>query len=290
MASTLLVLVSGAFAASDDAHALLAKAHAAYVEDRARSRYWNWTTTTTRAIIDKDGNVLQQIPSVTVESPIRSDGKRCNALLAWGDGLQPYLANAAADQRCKVEEELVDVFQMETLLQARQVRIARRSRETIVVSVRADSSMARSDDPFQRCIGSLEGHIELDPATWFPKHVVLKAAGRGCEQQVPVVNHYDAVPVRAASSTLSKGSILEHEYELQKYKTGNTAKNYWALVRSHSVRPLPPSATTLIVWGRRIPIEVPTRDCRAVIDGLTTVSELSAESVLRIETEAKKDK
>src|SRR5438309_10774113 len=103
---TILCITSAS--AADDAHALLAKARAAYLENHERERYWNWTTATTRTILDKDGVEIERLPSVTVESPIRSDGKRCNAVLAWGDGQTPYLADADADARCTVEEESRD--------------------------------------------------------------------------------------------------------------------------------------------------------------------------------------
>src|SRR4051812_44620604 len=96
LAGIVILFASAGFAA-DDAHALLAKARAAYLENRDHARFWNWTSATTRTIFDKDDIVLQQLPSVTVESPIRSDGKRCNAVLSWGDGEKPYLADADAD-------------------------------------------------------------------------------------------------------------------------------------------------------------------------------------------------
>lgn len=101
------LLVSAVFlsaAAGQDAGGLLAKAHTAFIENSAHARYWNWTVVSTRTVIGKDGKVLEELPSVTVESPIRSDGKRCNAVLAWGDGREAYLANASAEERCAVKK------------------------------------------------------------------------------------------------------------------------------------------------------------------------------------------
>jgi hypothetical protein len=71
----------------------------------------------------KGGELLEKLPSVTVESPIRSDGKRCNALLAWGDGVEPYLANASAEERCAVEKEAPETFRVDAFLESRQVNI-----------------------------------------------------------------------------------------------------------------------------------------------------------------------
>src|SRR5277367_4695603 len=92
-----LIFLFASAARAEDAAALLAKARAAFVENQSQERYWIWTITTTRAILDKNGNTVERIPSVTIESPIRSDGKRCNAVVAWGDGVEPYLKNASAD-------------------------------------------------------------------------------------------------------------------------------------------------------------------------------------------------
>lgn len=283
-------MLATAWGAGDDARALLAKAHAAYLENRERERYWNWTTTVTRTVIDKQGAVLQEIPSVTIESPIRSDGKRCDALLAWGDGRKPYLADASADQRCKVKEETGEPFQVEALLEARQVRIARRTKDAVVLALRPDKGMDRASDPLKRCIASMEGSIELDASTLFPRRIALKAAGSGCAQRMPVVNHYDSVMVETAVSTLGKGAVVERDYALQRDKTGNRSKDYWACIRSRSVRPLPAGAANLIVWSRRIPIQSAEPGRHIVVDSATTASELTAESVLHVETEPKKDK
>src|SRR5580700_8507603 len=112
---------------AQDAASLLAKARAAFVENRDRERFWNWTTVTNRSIIDKTGTEFEKLPSVTIESPIRDDGKRCNAVMAWGDGTEPYLANASAEERCAVEKETPEMFQMEAFLESRQAKIESRS-------------------------------------------------------------------------------------------------------------------------------------------------------------------
>jgi hypothetical protein len=67
--------------------ALLAKAAAAFERNFNQEKHWSWTTTEHRAVSGRDGQVLQPLPSVTVESVIRSDGRRCIAVLSWGDGV-----------------------------------------------------------------------------------------------------------------------------------------------------------------------------------------------------------
>ena len=104
--------------APKDATAILANARTAFLENRQRERFWTWTTISDRSITDKAGTVLKKLPQVTIESPIRSDGKRCNAVLAWGDGVEPYLANASADERCKVEKESPETFTIAAFLKA----------------------------------------------------------------------------------------------------------------------------------------------------------------------------
>jgi hypothetical protein len=281
------LLSASTFVAAEDAHALLAKARTALLQNRERERFWAWSTTTTRRITSRDGRVIEEIPSVTVESPIRSDGRRCNAVLAWGDGREPYLANAAADARCTVEQETRDLVNEDSILASAHVRVRSRSRTAIVLSFDRDPSLIDSQDPGRRCLASLRGAIEVDPVSFFPRVIDLEVAGHGCEQLVPVVNHYDEQPVRSAMSTFRKGATARWEYQLQKDKAGNAGRDYWICVRRHSVRPLPDYARVLIVWGRRFELTSFEKNRLAVIDATTTASELSADVVLKFGTDPK---
>jgi hypothetical protein len=72
-----VLLVAATMSAQDasnirDPVTLLAKARTAFVENQGRERYWNWTTVENRSILDKSGKVIEEIPSVTIDSPIRS--------------------------------------------------------------------------------------------------------------------------------------------------------------------------------------------------------------------------
>ncbi len=283
--------------AAQDAGALLAKAHTAFVENRERERYWTWTTVETRSILDKSGKVIERIPSVTIDSPIRSDGKRCNAVLAWGDGREPYLVNASADERCTVENETPGLFRVEALLESRQLKIETQDAHSIVLAFRPDKGFESSVDPVRRCTGSLEGTIELDAATCFPKRINVTIAANGCMQtRLTAVDHYsdtalqpgDDSASRPVFSSLLKGSALQFEYELQKDKTGNATKDFWICVHKYSVRPLQKNATGMFISGRLFKLTSRGPDRRGVSDISTKAAELTAESLIKFETE--KDK
>src|ERR1051325_2405335 len=93
-----------------DAETLLAKAAAAFRANEARQKHWNWQTVETRELVDRSGKAVQRFPSVTSESVIRSDGRRCNAVVAGGDGRKPYLANADPDERCRAMDATAPPF------------------------------------------------------------------------------------------------------------------------------------------------------------------------------------
>jgi hypothetical protein len=277
-----------------DAVALLAKARVAFVENQKRERYWNWTTFENRSVLDKSGKVIEQIPSVTIDSPIRSDGERCNAVLAWGDGREPYLVNASADERCTVEKEVPGVFRLEALFESRQLKIQSRDANSVVLAIRQDSELVSSADPSERCAGSVEGRIHLDAATFFPKRIDVTIATNGCMQtRRTAVDHYgeeSGVESPADSSAhpvfsgLLKGSVLQFDYELQKDKTGDATRDFWICVHKHSVRLLQKSTTGMFVSGRLFRLMSRGPDRRCVIDGVSKAAELSAESLLKFET------
>ncbi len=178
--------------AGQDGAELLAKAHKAFVENSARARFWTWTVVTTRSIAGKDGKVLEELPSVTVESPIRSDGKRCNAVLAWGDGREPYLANASADERCAVEKEQTNLLPLEDLLASRQVKLESRTASSITLAIHQDKDSMESEDPVKSCVASVEARIEIDVSSLFPKRIEIRVPNNNCEQKhITAADHYD---------------------------------------------------------------------------------------------------
>src|SRR5664279_1161000 len=105
-------------AAQDDATALLAKAVAAFEKNQQNEKQWNWNIVEKRRLLNRSGETLQSFPSVTSESVIRSNGRRCNALTAWGDGRAPYMKDADADQRCQAFNALDTPFEVAQLLKS----------------------------------------------------------------------------------------------------------------------------------------------------------------------------
>jgi hypothetical protein len=286
-----VLLVSAAASAQDAANikdpvTLLAKAHSAFVENQRRERYWNWTTIENRSILDKSGKVIEKIPSITVDSPIRSDGKRCNAVLAWGDGREPYLVNARADERCALEQETPSLFRIEAVLESRELKVESRDESSIALAIHQDKDLAVSADPVQRCIGSLEGTIQLDAATFFPKRINVTVATNGCEQgKIAATDHYNGGVALKSVDGYPKGTVLQFEYALQKDKTGNASKDFWICVHEHSVWPLQKNATGMLIAGRLFKLASKGADRQGVIEVTTKATELSAESMVKFETE-----
>jgi hypothetical protein len=273
-------------AVGQDAAGLLAKAHTAFVENSAHASFWNWTVVSTRTIVGKDGKTLEELPSVTVESPIRSDGKRCNAVLAWGDGREPYLANASADERCAVEKEQTDLLPLEHLLESRQVKVQSRTGNSVTLAIRGDKALMESADPVKRCVASVEATIEIDAASSFPKRIDIYVPNDKCEQRHVTANdHYDGGVLHNVMNGYMKGTRLKLEYEALKDKASDVHKEYWLCTRRHSERPLQKSSGGIVVSGRLFELKSRGADRRMIIDGSATGSELSAESVLKFVTE-----
>jgi hypothetical protein len=64
---------------------------------------------------------LQEFPTVTAESIIRSDSRRCNAVVPWSDGRKPYLADADPDARCQAMDIFRAPFSIAALLEGSNV-------------------------------------------------------------------------------------------------------------------------------------------------------------------------
>src|SRR4051812_6404108 len=114
-----MIAVSFVRAAADsEAAAVLAKAVAAYQKNLANQKHWNWTITETRELVERSGKVAHRFPDITSESVIRSDGRRCNAVTAWGDGRAPYMKDADPDERCQAYNAIGLPFDVAMLLKS----------------------------------------------------------------------------------------------------------------------------------------------------------------------------
>jgi hypothetical protein len=282
------VLLIASVASAQDAVTILAKARAAFLENRERERFWNWTTVTERSITDKNRNVLDKLPSTTVESPIRGDGKRCNALLAWGDGVEPYLSTATPEERCAVQEENGHLFREEAFLASRRVKLQSQTASAITLSISEDKERMHDPDAAVRCLASVYGIVRIDPASYFPFEIELNMPTSNCLRRLDsVANHYDEAELKNINNGETKGTTVSEHYELQKDKAGDRSKDFWICARRHGVRPLEKNAQLFIVSGRQFPL-TPASDRKIIVDSRTFATELAAESLIKFETEKEK--
>src|ERR1700722_13202400 len=105
-----------------EALSLLSKASAAFDANVARETHWNWTAQEKRELATRSGDIVQSLPSVTAESVIRTNGSRCNAVVAWGDGLKPFKVNAGSDERCLAMDDFRAPFDVQELLRGSQAK------------------------------------------------------------------------------------------------------------------------------------------------------------------------
>src|SRR5580658_4487629 len=172
---------------------LLAKASAAFDANHTREVHWNWTATEKRQLANRSGDILQSFPAVTAESVIRSNGNRCNAVVAWGDGLTPYKLLADTDERCRAMDDFRAPFELQELLKSSQAKVLEEWEGGVAISILPDKARLKSDDPAVRCAASIEAVVKLDLATMFPQSFEGKVVDGGCEQRAAPVVQYGNV-------------------------------------------------------------------------------------------------
>jgi hypothetical protein len=278
----LLAAAIPAVAADASAAALLAQSVDAFQKNLASQKQWNWSIFETRALADKSGKAVQPFPSVTSESVIRSDGRRCNAVTAWGDGRAPYLKDADPDERCQAYNALGTPFDVAALLKSANASIARQTNSAIAVSVLPDKSKLKSADFATRCAASIKATIELDPVTFFPVSIEGEVAESGCDSQFVPVVHEGTATREPMISQFRKGATFRVTYALQKDKFDNPANSYWISDTQHYSQPWNKDARLLYYWGRQF--RVPQNNgSRLVKDIKTTAKEFGAGSQLRFD-------
>ncbi len=264
------------------ATALLAKAQAAFARNAANEKQWNWTILETRDLVDKAGGLLQHFPNVTSESVIRSDGRRCNAVTAWGDGRAPYLKNADPDQRCQAYDALSTPFNVMLLLRTRNGRVAQQSASAITLAVLPDKSLPKAASYAEHCAASIKATITLDPATHFPTRIEGAVTESGCDAEFRPVVHYETVTREPMISQFRKGVTFSVEYTLQKDRFDNPANSFWISSAQRYAQPWNSDARVLYYWGRQLPV-IPTRGHQLVKVIQTTAQEFGAGSQLRFD-------
>jgi len=244
-------------AAAPDKEALdlLGKASTAFNANHAREAHWNWTATEKRQLATRSGDILQSFPAVTAESVIRGDGNRCNAVVAWGDGLTPYKLLADSDERCRAMDDFRAPFELSDLLKSSQVKVLEEWEGGVAVSILPDKARLKSDDPAVRCAASIEAVVKLDLATMFPQSVEGKVVENGCDLVAAPTVQYGrsaAAPMRAI---FRKGASFRMEFKLQKDKFGNAANSFWVCTSQHYLMPWDSDNGLLVYWGRQVPVK-----------------------------------
>jgi hypothetical protein len=259
-ACTPILLAAALHAApqQDDAAALLAKAAAAFRHNQENEKHWNWNITETRTLVNKAGNPVQQFPSVTSESVILGNGRRCDAVLSWGDGKQPYLRDADPETRCQAMDAVRPPFQVAALLQTTRVKLVERTPNAITLAIlpekSPDKSRLRTTDFAARCAAAIQATVKLDPVTFFPLYMEGEVTGSGCDAAFTPIVHYETRDRGPMTSNFRKGSTFRVEYSLQKDRFGNPANSFWISASQYYSQPWNSDNSILIYWGRQLAV------------------------------------
>lgn len=266
-----------------EALGLLAKASSAYDANVARERHWNWTAKEKRELATRAGDIVQSLPTVTAESVIRSNGNRCNAVLAWGDGLKPYKLSADADERCGAMDEFRTPFDVQELLRATQAKTIADWEGGAAIQVLADKARQHSDDPAVRCAASIEATVRLDYGSFFPRMIEGKVVGDGCEYRGAPIAQYGRATSAPMRSTFRKGASFRMVFQLQKDKFGNEANSYWICTSQHYLMPWDSDSAVIAYWGRQV--QVKTGGKQLVKDIETRAREFGADSAVSFDSD-----
>jgi hypothetical protein len=269
----------------DSAQAVLARSLSAFQHNQDQQKHWNWTAIENRILIDKSGQVLQSFPSVTAESVIRSDGRRCNAVVAWGDGKAPYLLNSDPDSRCQAMDEFRPAFQIDALLASGQVEKLPETDAGIMLSILPDKARLKSADPAIRCAASIRATVLMDAQTFFPRHIDGEVVETGCDQRFEGVVQYDSMHrTGPLQSNFRKGATFRMEFAFQKDKFQTPANSYWICVEQHYSQPWLSNAETLYYWGRQVRVATAGKGHRLEKDVRTTAQEFGVDSQPHFDT------
>ncbi|HUA59889.1 MAG TPA: hypothetical protein VML19_14110 [Verrucomicrobiae bacterium] len=281
MRPILLVILLASPAAGgppDDARALLQRAISAFQRNQEQEIHWNWTATEERTLLGKDG-AEQKLPEVTVESVIRSDGRRCNAVLSWGDGTAPYLIDSDPDSRCQATEAFRPAFDVSELLKSNHVRLVSRPPKDIVLTILPDKEREKATDRRVSCAASIRATVALDPLTSFPRQIDGELVGSGCAPTAEVPLHYGREDVINTRLSFQKGAKFYMTFELQPDRFQNPQRSFWIRVSEHYEMPLVARTGAMVVWGRRFPMTIGLQ--RVVKDVRTVAREFGTETTIR---------
>lgn len=278
--SCLLPVGLGVAAPQQDAPALLAKAIAAFERNQQQEIHWNWNADETRTLLGKGGAVLQKLPDVTVESVIRNDGRRCNAVLAWGDGTAPYLLNSDPESRCQATEPFRPAFDVAELLKGSHVRLTSRPPKPTVLTILPDKERMRSDDFRIRCAASIRATVELDSGTSFPRDIQGEVTGHGCDRSATMPLYYGEAEAVSTRNSFQKGAVFHVKYELQPDRFQTPGHSFWIRAFEHYDMALPAPRGNMVYWGRSVPMTAAGLQ-RIVKESRTTAQEFGTQSTVK---------
>jgi hypothetical protein len=282
MLAVLISATISAAAADAQAAGLLAKSVAAFQDNLAKQKHWNWSITETRHLADKSGKPLITFPVVTSESVIRSDARRCNAVTSWGDGRVPYMKDADPDERCQAYDALGTPFDVAVLLTSANAKVERRDDTGVTISVVPDKTKVKAAAYAVRCAASIKATIELDPASFFPVSIEGEVAEGGCDSTFVPVVHYETASRQPMVGQFRKGASFLVKYALQKDRFENPENSYWISVTQHYSEPWNSESQLLYYWGRQFRV-TPNHASHLVKDVRTTAKEFGAGSQLRFD-------
>ncbi|HWC97742.1 MAG TPA: hypothetical protein VG456_13350 [Candidatus Sulfopaludibacter sp.] len=263
---------------------LLAKAQIAFSENQRRDIHWNWTTTEVYLVLDAAEREKQRLPVVTVESVIRKDGRRCNAVLSWGDGVEPYQVNGDADARCAGQDPVEPPLRIASLLQSLKATVEPSSGDFYTVALHHDKARVHDERPEVRCTASVEATVRLDRTTLFPVHVEGKLVDSGCEGVTTAALHYgDDATAERSQRALFKGTTFRMDFALQKDKYGHQENSYWISTDQHWSCPVG-RAAAVICYNRRFVLTAGIPKGYLVKDIRTTAQEFGAQSSTRFDS------
>jgi hypothetical protein len=245
-------ILSAAVPPDQEALGLLAKASAAYDANMARESHWNWTAQEKRQLATRSGGIVQALPSVTAESVMRNDGNRCNAVLAWSDGLKPYKLAAENDERCRAMSEFRAPFEVQELLRSSQAKTVADWQGGAAILIQPDKTRQRSEDPAIRCAASIEATVRLDAGSFFPRSIEGKVVGDGCEYRGAPIAQYGKATNAPMRTTFRKGASFRMVFQLQKDKFGNDANSFWICSSQHYLMPWDSDSPVIAYWGRQL--------------------------------------
>ncbi len=254
---------------AQDATALLAKANDAFQKNQAKMVNWNWTVEERAFTRDTAGKTVQEFPVVKAESIVRSDGRRCEAILSWSDGTPPYPEGADNDTRCQlVETDLnLSTMALDKLLQSRMGTISAETATDTTIVILPDKHLP-SSDPLAKCAAAIAGTVHLDRATFFPKSIHAEVVAGGCR-----IKHGHQ------EWWLDKGTTFELDYTLQHDRAGRAENDFWIVTRKR-VETAPEKPGIYVMRARKFAPNAPKMKQGLVSESRTIAQQFGAQSTI----------